>query len=85
VRAVGVVRGDRELVDDELLERARDVLAECERIVLVLPSTVQAGVGAYGAADVLLTLLMTLGFGALFGLSYRVFLPRFGLAPRGEA
>lgn len=34
-----------------------------------------------GAADSLLTLLMTVGFGALFALSYRVFVPRFGLAP----
>ena len=37
------------------------------------------------AADVLLALLMTLGFGALFVLSFRIFVPRFGLAPRGEA
>jgi hypothetical protein len=56
-----------------------------ERIVLVLPSTVQAGVRPYGAGDVLLTLLMTLGFGALFVLSYRIFVPRFGLVPRAEA
>ena len=56
-----------------------------ERIVLVLPSTVQPGAGPYGAADLLLTLLMTLGFGALFVLSFRIFVPRFGLTPRGEA
>ena len=56
-----------------------------ERIVLVLPSTAQARVEPYGAADVLLTLLMTAGFGALFALSYRVFVPRFGLAPGAEA
>jgi hypothetical protein len=56
-----------------------------ERIVLVLPSTAQPGVAAYGATDVLLTLLMTLGFGALFALSFRIFVPRFGLSPRGEA
>jgi hypothetical protein len=56
-----------------------------ERIVLVLPSTVQEGVRHYGAGDVLLALLMTLGFGALFILSYRIFLPRFGLALRAEA
>jgi hypothetical protein len=56
-----------------------------ERIVLVLPSTLQTGVGPYGAGDVLLTVLMTLGFGALFVLSYRVFVPRFGLAPRAGA
>ena len=55
-----------------------------ERIVLVLPSTLQMGVRPYGAGDVLLTLLMTLGFGALFVLSYRIFLPRFGLTPRGS-
>jgi Ni/Fe-hydrogenase subunit HybB-like protein len=54
-----------------------------ERIVLVLPSTVHPGTGPYGAADVLLTLLMTLGFGALFALSFRIFVPRFGLTPRG--
>jgi hypothetical protein len=53
-----------------------------ERIVLVLPSTVKVGGGPYGAADVLLTLLMTAGFAALFVLSYRVFVPRFGLALR---
>src|SRR5262245_2271232 len=55
-----------------------------ERIVLVLPSTVQTGVRPYGAGDILLTLLMTLGFGALFVLSYRIFVPRFGLTPRGS-
>ena len=56
-----------------------------ERIVLVLPSTLQPGSVSYGAADVLLTLLMTLGFGALFVLSFRIFVPRFGLTPRGGA
>jgi Ni/Fe-hydrogenase subunit HybB-like protein len=56
-----------------------------ERLVLVLPSTVPSGGGAYGGGDVLLTLLMTLGFGALFALSFRVFVPRLGLSPRGEA
>jgi hypothetical protein len=56
-----------------------------ERIVLVLPSTLQPGISPYGAADVLLALLMTLGFGALFVLSFRIFVPRFGLTPRGEA
>jgi hypothetical protein len=55
-----------------------------ERIVLVFPSTALMG-GSYGATDILLTLLMTLGFGALFVLSYRIFVPRFGLAPRGGA
>jgi Ni/Fe-hydrogenase subunit HybB-like protein len=54
-----------------------------ERIVLVLPSTVHPGTGPYGAADILLALLMTLGFGALFALSFRIFVPRFGLTPRG--
>jgi hypothetical protein len=53
-----------------------------ERIVLVLPSTLQGGVRAYGAGDLLLTVLMTAGFAALFVLSYRVFAPRFGLALR---
>jgi hypothetical protein len=56
-----------------------------ERIVLVLPSTLPLAVRAYGAGDVLLTLLMTLGFAALFALSYRIFVPRFGLAPRGSS
>jgi hypothetical protein len=56
-----------------------------ERIVLVLPSTVQSGAGPYRAADLLLTLLITLGFGALFVLSFRIFVPRLGLTPRGEA
>ena len=52
-----------------------------EVLVLVLPSTVSG----YGAGHVLLTLLMTAGFGALFALSFRVFVPRFGLTFRGEA
>ena len=52
-----------------------------EVLVLVLPSTVSG----YGAGNVLLTLLMTAGFGALFALSFRVFVPRFGLTSRGEA
>jgi hypothetical protein len=56
-----------------------------ERIVLVLPSTIQSGTRPYGAVDVLLALLMTLGFGALFVLSFRIFVPRFGLSPRGGA
>jgi len=56
-----------------------------ERLVLVLPSTLRGGVAAYGGGDVLLTVLMTLGFGALFVLSFRVFVPRFGLRPTREA
>jgi hypothetical protein len=56
-----------------------------ERLVLVLPSTIQTGAAAYGAADILLALLMTLGFGALFVLSFRIFVPRFGLTSRVEA
>lgn len=56
-----------------------------ERVVLVLPSTLHPGGGGYGAIDVLLTILMTAGFGALFVLSFRVFVPRFGLSPRGGA
>jgi hypothetical protein len=55
-----------------------------ERLVLVLPSTIQPGKGAYGAGDILLALLMTLGFGALFVLSFRIFVPRFGLTSRVE-
>jgi hypothetical protein len=56
-----------------------------ERVVLVLPSTLQPGAGPYGGADVLLTVLITLGFGALFVLSFRIFVPRLGLIPRREA
>jgi len=55
-----------------------------ERLVLVLPSTIASG-AAYGASDILLGLLMTLGFGALFVLSFRIFVPRFGLTSRVEA
>jgi hypothetical protein len=55
-----------------------------ERMVLVLPSTLASG-AAYGASDILLALLMTLGFGALFVLSFRIFVPRFGLTSRVEA
>ena len=52
-----------------------------EVLVLVLPSTVSG----YGAGNVLLTLMMTAGFGALFALSFRVFVSRLGLTSRGEA
>jgi hypothetical protein len=55
-----------------------------ERMVLVLPSTIPSG-AAYGPSDILLGLLMTLGFGALFVLSFRIFVPRFGLTSRVEA
>ena len=54
-----------------------------ERMVLVLPSTVASG-ASYGASDIFLALLMTLGFGALFVLSFRIFVPRFGLTSRLE-
>ncbi len=54
-----------------------------ERLVLVLPSTARAGIGAYGAGDVVLTVLVTLGFGALFALSFRL-VPRLGLSPGVE-
>jgi hypothetical protein len=56
-----------------------------ERIVLVLPSTLRGATAPYGAGDVLLTVLVTAGFGALYVLSYRIFVPRFGLAPRGTS
>jgi hypothetical protein len=55
-----------------------------ERLVLVLPSTIPSG-AAYGAGDIFLGLLITLGFGALFILSFRIFVPRFGLTSRVEA
>jgi hypothetical protein len=56
-----------------------------ERLVLVLPATVLPGTVGYGAGDILVGLLMTLGFGALFILSLRIFVPRFGLTTRVEA
>jgi hypothetical protein len=52
-----------------------------ERIVLVFPSVTPS----MGFAGVVLTLLLTVGFGALFALSYLVFVPRLGLVSRVEA
>jgi hypothetical protein len=52
-----------------------------ERIVLVFPSVTPS----MGFAGAVITLLLTVGFGALFVLSYFVFVPRFGLATRVEA
>jgi hypothetical protein len=50
-----------------------------ERTVLVYPSVLKAGAGAaYGIVD----LLVTVGFGALFVLSYVVLVPRLGLVSR---
>jgi hypothetical protein len=47
-----------------------------ERTVLVYPSVLKAGVtAAYGIVD----LGVTVGFGALFGLSYLLLVPRLGL------
>jgi hypothetical protein len=44
--------------------------------VLVYPSVLKAGVtAAYGIVD----LGVTVGFGALFGLSYLLLVPRLGL------
>jgi hypothetical protein len=51
-----------------------------ERTVLVYPSVLREATGAYGLVD----LLVTLGFGALFVLSYVTFVPRLGLEPAGE-
>jgi hypothetical protein len=49
-----------------------------ERTVLVFPSIVRHTVSPYAVIDI----LVTLGFAALFILSYRVFVPRLGLASR---
>jgi hypothetical protein len=46
-----------------------------ERTVLVYPSVLQSATGTYGLVDI----LVTLGFGALFVLSYLTFVPRLGL------
>jgi Ni/Fe-hydrogenase subunit HybB-like protein len=47
-----------------------------ERIVLVFPS---ASVGHAGFGSVVVGLLVTAGFGALFALSFLIFVPRLGL------
>ncbi len=52
-----------------------------ERTVLVFPSVLRAPVFPYG----LIEILITLGFGALFVLSYLIFVPRFGLVSRAGA
>jgi len=52
-----------------------------ERIVLVFPS---ASVGHAGFGSVVVGLLVTAGFGALFALSFLVFVPRLGLVSRVE-
>lgn len=49
-----------------------------ERTVLVYPSVLRGATVAYGLID----LLVTLGFGALFVLSYRLLVPRLGLVSR---
>jgi hypothetical protein len=49
-----------------------------ERTVLVFPSIVRHTVSPYAVIDV----LVTLGFAALFTLSYRIFVPRLGLVSR---
>jgi hypothetical protein len=51
-----------------------------ERTVLVYPSVLRGSGAAYGIVD----LLVTVGFGALFVLSYVVFVPRLGLVSRLE-
>jgi len=51
-----------------------------ERTVLVFPSVMKQAVFPYGIAEI----LMTVGFGALFALSYLVFVPRLGLVSRIE-
>jgi hypothetical protein len=52
-----------------------------ERIVLVFPS---ASVGHAGLGSVVVGLLVTGGFGALFALSFLVFVPRLGLVSSVE-
>ncbi|MBI3455874.1 MAG: hypothetical protein HY002_08830 [Candidatus Rokubacteria bacterium] len=51
-----------------------------ERIVLVYPSVVRQAAFPYGLIDI----LVTVGFGALFMLSYLIFVPRLGLLTRVE-
>jgi hypothetical protein len=51
-----------------------------ERTVLVYPSVLGAATLAYGLVDV----LVTVGFGALFVLSYVTLVPRLGLVPAAE-
>jgi len=51
-----------------------------ERMVLVFPSVTRS----IGFGGVLVTVFVTVGFGALFVLSYLVFVPRFGLVTRIE-
>lgn len=52
-----------------------------ERTVLVFPSVVHHTTSPYAVIDV----LVTLGFGALFVLSYRILVPRLGLTSRLDA
>ena len=52
-----------------------------ERVVLVFPSAI---VGHAGFGSAVIGLLVTAGFGALFALSFLVFVPRLGLASRLE-
>ncbi|MGH2650915.1 MAG: hypothetical protein ACRDHK_06865, partial [Actinomycetota bacterium] len=49
-----------------------------ERTILVYPSVLRAVAAPYGIVD----MLVTVGFGALFVLSYLVFVPRLGLLSR---
>jgi hypothetical protein len=51
-----------------------------ERSVLVFPSVLRTPSFPYGLADI----LITVGFAALFLLSYAVFVPRLGLAVRAD-
>jgi hypothetical protein len=50
-----------------------------ERIVLVFPS---AAIGSTSAGSILIGLLVTAGFAALFALSFLVLVPRIGLLSR---
>ena len=50
-----------------------------ERIVLVFPAVLHEPAARYGAGDALLTVLVTVGFGALFTLTFRVGPLRLGL------
>ena len=56
-----------------------------ERIVLVFPAALHEPAAPYGAGDALLTVLVTVGFGALFVLTFRVGPPRLGLAARPDS
>jgi hypothetical protein len=53
-----------------------------ERTVLVYPNVLQRATSPYGAIDLLVSILVTVGFGALFVLCHLLLVPRLGLTTR---